>query len=660
MATRFHQANLNRSRGAQDLFTKALCESGSGLGIAAELYSVAGSHPSIGVGVCRGRVRALYVVGVCAPPSWDLARFEHLLDQLGDLTTRRPQKPVLVAGDLKAKSALWGSSVRCRRGEVMQEWVMSHGICVVNKGRRSTFVVPQGRYIMVQLVATPEEMLQRRSLRGARPRRWTLAKLDRDKLVATLLAATWAEPDPAPGTRPAIKDEVEIAEPRRSACQARRIVGQQGKDDEGRLVAEEAYREKREALKAAIAAAKARTWDDLVSTINRDPWGRPYHIMMRRFRSWAPPPTMSLDPGILDEVVRALFPWGKFAFPPTRVPLQTERKEVGITKVEMDKAVRKLGAKKRALALKKEGVKSRIIWFSCLRTGVFLCPWKRANLVLFRKGGKAEDSPFAYRPICLLDEAGKLFERIIHARLVRHLPRDSPTLNEEQYGFREGRSSVDVILRVWSLSEAVVEAGLAHFRVAPHLVSIIRDYFRDKRLEFRNNAELQCGRAVYRGVPQESVLGPLLWSIAGWRNSLEMGRLAVDQVVSSLSRMGLKVASFKSELMFIHDGSRGEPPRARVRTDDISVKMGPTIKYLGLLLDGVAVRTMTQEPGSRLQDSGYQVSTPFANQRGFRDIALANPIIRPVVALDPLRSRQSRLPILMSVACRIAGSASLY
>ncbi|XP_032689789.1 uncharacterized protein LOC116853047 [Odontomachus brunneus] len=69
----------------------------------------------------------------------------------------------------------------------------------------------------------------------------------------------------------------------------------------------------------------------------------------------------------------------------------------------------------------------------------------------------------------------------------------------------------------------------------------------------------------------------------GWRDALEMDRLAVDQVVNSLKRMGLKVTPQKTEIMFMHDGSRMESPRAQGRIDNVSVKTGPTLKVANML-----------------------------------------------------------------------------
>lgn len=42
-------------------------------------------------------------------------------------------------------------------------------------------------------------------------------------------------------------------------------------------------------------------------------------------------------------------------------------------------------------------------------------------MVLLEKDGHSAVSPFAYQPICLPDDAGKLLERIVAARLVEYL-----------------------------------------------------------------------------------------------------------------------------------------------------------------------------------------------------------------------------------------------
>jgi len=111
-----------------------------------------------------------------------------------------------------------------------------------------------------------------------------------------------------------------------------------------------------------------------------------------------------------------------------------------------------------AQANKLLGDRLRHLFTECMRQEIFLSIWRRTKLVLVRKEGKPADTPLGYRPICLLYEEGKLFERIIVDRLVRHLEEDGPDLHTRQYGFWRGRNIVNAI-HVRSFSRAKVQEG---------------------------------------------------------------------------------------------------------------------------------------------------------------------------------------------------------
>lgn len=90
------------------------------------------------------------------------------------------------------------------------------------------------------------------------------------------------------------------------------------------------------------------------------------------------------------------------------------------------------------------------VFIKCLNDDVFPARWKRAKLVLILKGGSSLPSvdsglPKA-RSICLLDEVGKIFERIIVSKF-RAFMEDNPRsrLSKFQYGFREGHSTLDAL-----------------------------------------------------------------------------------------------------------------------------------------------------------------------------------------------------------------------
>jgi len=85
------------------------------------------------------------------------------------------------------------------------------------------------------------------------------------------------------------------------------------------------------------------------------------------------------------------------------------------------------------------------IYNVCLKEGTFPEKWKWQRLVLLPKGKKPPDEPSSYRPLCMLDTAGKVFERIIHNRIEKVA---DPLLAINQYGFRRSRSTVDAINKV--------------------------------------------------------------------------------------------------------------------------------------------------------------------------------------------------------------------
>jgi len=84
------------------------------------------------------------------------------------------------------------------------------------------------------------------------------------------------------------------------------------------------------------------------------------------------------------------------------------------------------------------------VYNNCLTEGQFPATRERYRIVLLRKGDKPLDSPSSYRPLCLLDCAGKLIEKILDRRLRKHLE-DGGWLDCKQFGFRKGRSTTDAV-----------------------------------------------------------------------------------------------------------------------------------------------------------------------------------------------------------------------
>ena len=67
------------------------------------------------------------------------------------------------------------------------------------------------------------------------------------------------------------------------------------------------YREASNLLKRAIKEAQARSWDSFLDTLNRDPWSRPYRLVLGKIRPRDPPFTESFGAEDLERILTVLF-----------------------------------------------------------------------------------------------------------------------------------------------------------------------------------------------------------------------------------------------------------------------------------------------------------------------------------------------------------------
>ena len=197
--------------------------------------------------------------------------------------------------------------------------------------------------------------------------------------------------------------------------------------------------------------------------------------------------------------------------------------------------------------------------------------WKTSSIIPIHKVGKPLDSSASFRPISLTSCVSKLFERIILSHLLFFLESNS-ILSPHRAGFRPGRSTLDQILylsqsisdgfnkprpgsrtilstidfskafdSVWhpSLFHKLISAGLP-----PCFARWTRSFLSDRRASvvFQNHKSRSF--RVRRGVPQGSVLGPVLFSLfindlpASLPSSVSCSLYADDLAIWSSSPLG--------------------------------------------------------------------------------------------------------------------------
>lgn len=181
---------------------------------------------------------------------------------------------------------------------------------------------------------------------------------------------------------------------------------------------------------------------------------------------------------------------------------------------------------------------------SSFETGIVPYQWKLGSTFPYLKGGsknKTELSPSDLRPITILPVCLKVTERLMYTRLVDYVE-DLDILPKIQSGFRKGYSTTSALCKIVDDITTSVDSGLVtsltlldlskafdsvnislllaklqYYGIQEEILQWFSSYLND-RTQF---TVVRCaggmarseGRTIFAGVPQGSILGPLLFSL---------------------------------------------------------------------------------------------------------------------------------------------------
>ena len=278
----------------------------------------------------------------------------------------------------------------------------------------------------------------------------------------------------------------------------------------------------------------------------------------------------------------------------------------------------------------------------CIKYNFMPLEWKIAHLSPDYKGKGSKSDINNYRPLSVLSPIAKIYEQLLAARITNYLESNN-LLHSAQFGFRKGLSCelalntliqkirdkldlkeygiaifLDLSKAFDTINHKLLLFKLKFYNFSPSAIALLDNYLKDRSMKVKLNGTFSKSEPLTVGVPQGSVLGPLLFIIfindlcflpifsylvlfaddstmflSGKKlfDLLEKVKTDLGQVCEWLKHNQLILNWDKTHAMFFpfstHDQTNPliKPTNILINVDNHNIEFVPETKILGVTLD---------------------------------------------------------------------------
>ena len=262
--------------------------------------------------------------------------------------------------------------------------------------------------------------------------------------------------------------------------------------------------------------------------------------------------------------------------------------------------------------------------------------WKKANVTPIPRTSTS-NSPTNFRPISVLPVLAKVYESLIHQQVYRYLTTNS-LLHPCQSGFRPAHSTQDTLLKTVDEWKIALDCGeyigailidlskafdtidhnillnkLSAYGITKNELKWFKDYLTGRMQRVCVDSTFSDWTTITRGVPQGSILGPLLFLIYvndlpdvatqctvnlyaddttlyySDKDPLKVQRalnVDLDQTARWIKANGLRMNIAKTQMMTLsRKSAHHRNTSIKVQLDGSEISKTDTVKYLGVSID---------------------------------------------------------------------------